>query len=115
MTPTCADNWPTVDPRRRYPDEPVVDDESDAVLVVAVNDLILLRSPMWHGDAGAVLHALASLARQIEAWMADAVADAKDQDYTWTEIAGLLGIAATTVQRRFARHARTGRPPLDLD
>ena len=59
MTAARTESVPaTVDPRRRYPDRPVTDDESDAVLVVAVNDLVTLRSPMWHGDAGAVLNAL---------------------------------------------------------
>lgn len=107
--------WTTADPRRRYPDRPVTDDESDAVLVVAVNDLIMLRSPMWHGDAGAVLHTLASLDAQINAWLPDAVADARDQDYTWTEIAGLLGAKPSTIQRRHSHHTITRRPPIDPD
>jgi hypothetical protein len=107
--------WVTIDPRRRYPGAPLVDDESEAVLVVAVNDLIVLRSPMWAEDAGAVLHALASLAAQIEAWLPDAVADARDQDYRWPEIAALLGIAAGTARRRYAHHAVTKEAPLELD
>jgi hypothetical protein len=84
--------WAMTDPRRRFPDEPVLDEESEAVLVVAVNDLVLLRSPMWSGDAGAVLHALASLAAQIDQWMPDAVADARDQEYSWSEVASLTGM-----------------------
>jgi hypothetical protein len=103
------------DPRRRYPDHPVVDDESDAVLVVAVNDMIMLRSPMWHGDSGAVLHALASLTATIAAWLPDAVADAKDQDYTWGEIAELLGRQKSTTKQLYAHHANARRPPLDID
>ena len=50
------------DPRRRYPSEPVCDDDTEHVLRAAVDTLVSARSPMWHGDAGAVLHALASLA-----------------------------------------------------
>lgn len=107
--------WATIDPRRRYPSSPLVDDESDAVLVVAVNDLVLLRSPMWAEDSGAILHALASLAAQIEAWLPDAVADARDQDYRWDEIAQLLGVPAGTARRRFAHHAVTREAPLQLD
>jgi hypothetical protein len=111
-----AERWTPLDPRRRYPDRPVVDDESDGVLVVAVNDLILLRSPMWHGDAGALLHALASLDAQITAWLPDAVADARDQDYTWDEIASLLGARTSTVKRRYSAHATARRrQPLDVD
>ena len=31
------------DPRRRFPDHPLVDDDSEAVVAFAVNDLVLLR------------------------------------------------------------------------
>ena len=103
------------DPRRRYPAGPLVDDESEAVLVVAVEDLMLLRSPMWSGDTGAVLHALASLAAQIKQWLPDAVADARDQEYSWPEIARMIGATTATAQRRFAAHARDRRLPLDAD
>jgi len=107
--------WATVDPRRRYPDRPVTDDESDAVLIVAVNDLIMLRSPMWHGDAGAVLHALASLNAQINAWLPDAIADARDQDYTWAEIAGHLGANTTPNGATPIRPSPGGRPSTPTD
>jgi hypothetical protein len=103
------------DPRRRYPDDPLVDDESEAVLIVAVEDLVVLRSPIWSGDSGAVLHALASLAAQIQQWLPDAVADARDQDYSWSEIARMIGVTTATAQRRFAAHARGRGLPLDAD
>lgn len=115
MADATTGPWATVDPRRHYPASPLVDDESEAVLVVAVNDLILLRSPMWSGDSGAVLHALASLASQIQAWLPDAVADARDQDYRWVEIAQMLGVPAGTARRRYAHHAVTREAPLQLD
>src|SRR5204862_3743593 len=54
------------DPRRKFPDHPTLDDESDQVLTTAVDTMIVLRSPMWHGDSGAVLHALATLTATIE-------------------------------------------------
>lgn len=115
MAETTTGPWATVDPRRRYPDSPLVDDESEAVLVVAVNDVILLRSPMWCGDSGAILHALASLAATIEAWLPAAVADARDQDYRWSEIASMLGVPAGTARRRYAHHAVTREAPLQPD
>jgi hypothetical protein len=107
--------WAVIDPRRRYPSSPLVDHETDAVLVEAVHDLILLRSPMWGEDAGATLHALASLAAQIQAWLPDAVADARDQDYRWAEIAEMLGVTAGVARRRFAHHADTREAPLLAD
>lgn len=100
------------DPRRRYPDRPHVDDESDAVLVEAINDMVLLRSPMWHGDAGAVLHALGSLAAQIEEWLPDAIAEARDQDYSFAEIARLVGLRTPKV-KRYAQQAAPRKTPLD--
>jgi hypothetical protein len=115
MADATTGPWVTIDPRRRYPSSPLVDCESEAVLAVAVNDLILLRSPMWSGDAGATLHALASLAAEIEGWLPDAVADARDQQYRWDEIAGMLGVPAGTARRRFAHHAVTREAPLQLD
>ncbi len=102
----------STDPRRRYPEHPVVDDVSHAVLGEAVTTLIRLRSPMWHGDAGATLHALTSLQAQITACMPDAIIDSRDQDYTWAEIGELLGITPTCAQRRYAHHRR---PPIDND
>ena len=112
---TVPSPWATIDPRRRHPSTPVVDDESDAVLVVAVHDLILLRSPMWTEDTGAILHALVSLTAQIQEWLPDAVADARDQDYDWAEIAGLLGLTVGAARRRYAHHANTREAPLQLD
>ena len=103
------------DPRRRYPSDPLVDEESDAVVAFAVNDLVLLRSPMWSGDAGAVLHALASMAVQIEAWLPDAVAEARSQDYSWPEIARFIGVKPATARRRFADHVANWRPMIDPD
>lgn len=107
--------WTTIDPRRRYPTSPLVDDQSEAVAGGAVHDLILLRSPMWCEESGAILHALASLVAQIQAWLPDAAADARDQDYSWAEIAELLGVTAGVARRRFAHHANTREAPLFLD
>jgi hypothetical protein len=47
--------------------------------------------------------------------MPDAVADARDQAYTWTEIARLLGTPTSNTRQRYAPHTKTRRPPLDPD
>jgi hypothetical protein len=103
------------DPRRRFPNQPVSDVDSATVLRAAVDELVMARSPMYHGDAGAELHALASLAVEITTILPDVVADARDQDYSWAEIAALLGRSKRTVKRGYAAHANTRRLPLDLD
>ena len=103
------------DPRRCFPSHPLVDDDSEAVVAFAVNDLVLLRSPMWSGDAGALLHALASLSAEMDAWLPDAVADAHSRGYSWSEIARLIGVRPATARRRFGDHVLTWRPTTNPD
>ncbi len=104
---TTADRW------ARHPDHPVVDEESAGVLDEAVHSLTVLRSAGYEGDACARLHMLASLMAQAEAVLADTVADARDQDYSWAEIAERLGVATATARRRFARTADTRVVPFE--
>ena len=103
------------DPRRCFPSHPLVDDDSEAVVAFAVNDLVLLRSPMWSGDAGALLHALASLNAEMDAWLPDAVADALSRGYSWSEIARVIGVGPATARRRYGDHVRTWRPTTNPD
>jgi hypothetical protein len=90
-----------------------VDEDSEAVVAFAVNDLVLMRSPMWSGDAGALLHALASVSAEVDAWLPEAVADALSRGYSWSEIARFIGVGPPTARRRFAEHVRTWRPMTD--
>jgi len=95
------------------PAPPATGDDSAAVLAEAVSSLSVLRFPLSLGDATAELHALASLVAQATARIPGAVADARDQDHTWEEIASCLGMSPATARRRFAAHARTRpRPPM---
>jgi hypothetical protein len=84
-------NHQAYEPGRPYPKRPVRDEASEIVLDQALHSLQLLRAPMHYGDAGLELHALASLRAEIDARIPDAVADARDQNITWTAIAGQLG------------------------
>jgi hypothetical protein len=101
-------------PRWR-PSGPIADDDSETALGAAIDELIRARAPGCHADAGAVLDALASLSAEIAAVLPDVVADARDQGYTWQEIAALLGRPKRAVKRGYAAHAKRWRPPLDLD
>jgi predicted component of type VI protein secretion system len=94
---------------------PVADDDCEAAFDNAIDELIDARSPGCHADPGAVLDALASLALKITATVPDVVADAREQGYTWAQIAALLGGTKRAVKRRYARNAKDWRPPLELD
>lgn len=71
----------------------------------AVECLVCLRG-LGTGDAGAALSALASLIAEAQARLPDAVADARDGDYTWAEIATRLATTASTARRRYGHYAR---------
>ncbi|HZT66871.1 MAG TPA: hypothetical protein VFA11_13870 [Acidimicrobiales bacterium] len=103
------------DPRRLYPTRPVLDDDSARVLEEALNTLTVLRSPMFVGDACAELHAMVSLRAQIDAWIDDTVAAARDQGTTWTVIGRQLGLPASEVRSLYRSRRAEGRWARVLD
>jgi hypothetical protein len=111
----AADTWQMTDPHRPHPDHAVIDHDSLDVLEDAVYQLSIYRAPMSHGDGLLRVHALASLINQADALLANAVADARDQDHPWSDIARQLGISADSARRRYRRHHQTRRPPIDPD
>lgn len=84
---------------------PYLDEESLAVVADAVGSLVCLRGSVV-GDAGAVLSVLASLIAEAQSRLPDAVFDARDQDFTWAEIATRLATTASTARRRYGHYAR---------
>ena len=99
---------------KTHPDHPVIDEETAVIVNDAARDLAILRSPLASTDALAVLHALVSLQAQIQAQLADVVADALDQEHSFEEIAGQLAINPATARRRYAAYAKR-RTPLAID
>jgi hypothetical protein len=87
------------DPCRPYPKRPVRDEASEIVLDQALHSLQLLRAPMHYGDAGLELHALTSLRAEIDARIPAVIADARDQNITWTAIASQLGLTASQTRQ----------------
>lgn len=71
----------------------------------AIGSLVLSRGGV-PGDDGAALSCLVSLISETESRLVDAVADAKDQDYTWDEIADRLATSTATARRRYAGNTR---------
>jgi hypothetical protein len=93
---------------------PATGDDSKAVLEKAATSLTLMRFPLSLGDAAAELHVLESLVAEAKARIPDAVADAREQDCTWEDIAVCLGITPPAARRRFAAYTRNRpRPPMD--
>lgn len=80
---------------------PRADADSATVLAEAVETLAKLRTPYWLGDSAVILHALASLIAQAHQTLHEAVAEARDQEHTWTEIGQLLGISQAAAARRY--------------
>ena len=103
------------EPRRDHYIEPVTGPDSEAVLDEAIGSLGTLRSLEWVGDAGVTLHLLTSLIRQAEQQLPRAVADARDQEYTWAQIADLLGVTRASAWQRYAGRTTTNRTPLEPD
>jgi hypothetical protein len=103
------------EPRRDYYVAPATDDDSRAVLDSAIEALGTLRGLEWVGDAGATLHLLASLLAEATARVPRAVADARDQEYSWAQVADLLGVTRTSAWQRYAGRTARDRAPLEPD
>jgi len=111
----AAETWNMNDPRRAHHDQVVLDDDTLQIIEAAVYQLSIFRSPMSLGDGLLRVHALASLSAQADALLADAIADARDQDHPWSDIAQQLDITAHTARRRYSHHHRTRSLPIETD
>ena len=114
MATEPAGPWAFTDPRRDHSATPYTDEHTMVLIEQTVECLVLLRSPMHLGDAGATIAALVSLAAQIDNRLPDAVTQARDQGYTWDAIANRLATTTTTARRRYAAYTQW-RPPLATD
>ena len=103
------------EPRRDHYIQPATGPDSERVIDDAIATLGTLRDLPWLGDAGATLHLLVSLIHQAQQQLPRAVADARDQDYSWAEIADLLGVTRASAWQRYAGHTTTNRTPLHPD
>ena len=108
---SCAvgGGWPFHDRVCDRVARPYVDDETAALVERAVESLVCGRGS-GSGDAGAALSCLTSLIIEALRWLPDAVADAREQDYSWDEIARRLATTASCACRRFGPYGR-GRVP----
>ena len=102
-------------PHRTQHIGPTTGHDTDRILETAIETLGKVRGLPWLGDAGTTVHLLASLTAAAEQRLPRAFADARDQDYSWAEIADLLGVTRASAWQRYARHTARNRTPLDPD
>jgi hypothetical protein len=108
--------WTVIDRRPCRAAIPYTDADSAAALARVVRWLVARRSPSAPGDAGATVSVLVSLLAEADAMLAEAVADARDQGYTWDDVAMRLGTTASAARHRWGSYARSRRSlPLATD
>jgi hypothetical protein len=103
------------EPRRDHYLAPATGEDTERVLEDAIDTLGSLRGLPWLGDAGATLHLLASLLAEAQHRLPRAVADAREQEYSWAQIADLLGVTLASAWQRHAGRTPNNRTPLDPD
>lgn len=83
LSPPLAPPWPP----------PATDEITSRIIDQAIADLGAARSLGWLGDAASELHLYASLAEQVQARLAEAIAFARDLDppMDWADIVTLTG------------------------
>jgi hypothetical protein len=100
--------------RRDYYRAPATGEDSATVLDQALVTLGRLRDMGgWIGDAGVDLHLLMSLLEEAKSRIPRAVADARDQEYSWAEIADLLGVTRASAWQRYASRTEKNRTPVE--
>jgi hypothetical protein len=103
------------EPRRDHYLVPTTGDDTESVLEAAIDSLGGLRGLAWLGDAATRLHLLASLMAEAEGHLPRAVADARDQDCSWAQIADILGVTRASAHQRYRGRTAENRTPLDPD
>jgi hypothetical protein len=103
------------EPRRDHYLTPATGDDTEVVLEAAIESLGTVRGLPWLGDAGSRLHLLASLIAEAENRYPQAVADSRDQEYSWAQIGDLLGVTRASAWQRYGGRTANNRTPLDPD
>jgi hypothetical protein len=103
------------EPRRDHYLPPTIGEDSEVVLDAAIDSLGKLRGLGVNGDAATTLHLLASLIAEAQQRLPRAVADARDEDCSWAEIADLLGVTRASAWQRYAGRTPANPTPLNPD
>jgi hypothetical protein len=96
--------------RRDHYLAPATNDNTATVIDEAIRSLATLTTLDSAADPGVTLHLLVSLATEIGQRIPRAVADARAQEYSWAEIADLLGTTRASAWQRYAPVKPTPEP-----
>ena len=99
--------------RRDHYVAPAAGKDTESVLDDAIDSLARLRAMGGRGNAGVDLHLLTSLIDEATRRLSGAVARARGQDYSWAEIADLLGVTRASAWQRYAGRANDGPTPVE--
>jgi DNA-directed RNA polymerase specialized sigma24 family protein len=80
---------------------PYRDDDTIGLVDDLIDSLIICRSGST-ADGGAQLSVIASLIAELDARLPEAIFEARDQDYTWAEIAARLAMPESTIRHRYS-------------
>jgi hypothetical protein len=93
--------WHYVDPIIDRTEEPYRDEDTVELVDDLVDSLIIFRSGST-ADAGAQLSVIASLSAELDARLPETIFEARNQAYTWGDIAKRLAMAEPTVRHRYS-------------
>src|SRR5579859_5900482 len=114
--PECFDTtgrWHYVDPVADRSGQPYRDDDTISLVDDLIDTLIICRSGST-ADAGAQLSIIASLTAELDARLPETIFEARDQDYTWAQIAARLNFAESTIRHRYGDYVACRKDmPLD--
>ena len=96
------------------PDD-ILDDEVSVIVDDTIRSLGLILIRDHDTNATAELAAATRLISHVRNRLPGLVADARDQDTSWAEIAARLHLTRLGAMARYAHHTRTRPPTLNLD
>jgi hypothetical protein len=92
-----------------------VNDETSFVIDDALSVIGLVQGPSSNSVAAQDLHAAVTLMREARSRLARLVADARDEETSWTEIGRILGTGRLFAACRYGPLVGRRRTPLNLD
>lgn len=93
--------WHYVDPIIDRTKQPYRDEDTTELVNDLVDSLIIFRSSST-SDAGAQLSVITSVTAELDARLPETIFEARNQAYTWAEIAERLEMPESTVRHRYS-------------